>query len=79
MSEIKSQSVELSTGSRMPVVGLGTWKIPKDRCADIVESAIKQGYRAIDCACDYGNEKEVNRVHTPPSALSLTLFNFRSE
>ena len=43
----------------MPVVGLGTWKIEKANCAQVVEQAIATGYRHLDCACDYGNEPEV--------------------
>lgn len=37
----------------------GFWKVPKDRCADVCYEAISAGYRRLDCACDYGNEKEV--------------------
>ena len=33
--------------------------MPKDICAEIVYQAIKNGYRLLDNACDYGNEKEV--------------------
>jgi len=46
------------TNAKMPVVGLGLWKIPKASCADVVYNAIKIGYRLLDGACDYGNEKE---------------------
>ena len=42
----------------MPLVGFGIWKIPKDASAETVYTAIKNGYRLIDSACDYGNEKE---------------------
>lgn len=43
----------------MPSVGLGCWKIPKEQLADVVYNAIANaGYRCIDEACDYGNEKE---------------------
>jgi len=45
----------------MPVIGLGTWKIDKSDAAQVVEDAIRAGYRHIDCACDYGNEVEVGR------------------
>lgn len=43
----------------MPSVGLGLWKIPKDVCSQVVVDALKTGYRCLDGACDYGNEKEV--------------------
>ncbi|KAI0045212.1 Aldo/keto reductase [Auriscalpium vulgare] len=46
------------TGHRMPLVGLGLWKIPNNECAGIVYSAIKAGVRLLDGAGDYGNEKE---------------------
>ena len=42
----------------MPAVGLGTWKIAKDQVGEATYQAIKAGYRLIDEACDYGNEKE---------------------
>lgn len=48
--------------SSIPSLGLGTWKIPKDKCQEIVFHAIKElNIRHIDCACDYGNEVEVGR------------------
>ncbi|KAK9462903.1 NADP-dependent oxidoreductase domain-containing protein [Lipomyces oligophaga] len=46
------------TGNYMPIVGFGIWKVPKEACADTVYNAIKAGYRLIDGAQDYGNEKE---------------------
>jgi D-xylose reductase len=52
-------SVSLRDGSKMPGLGLGCWKISKSTAADAVFEAIKIGYRHIDGACDYGNEKEV--------------------
>jgi D-xylose reductase len=43
----------------MPAVGLGLWKLPNEDCQRVVVNAIKAGYRLLDGACDYGNEKEV--------------------
>jgi D-xylose reductase len=45
----------------LPAVGLGLWKIPNEACEQVVYDAIKVGYRCLDSACDYGNEKEVGR------------------
>ena len=57
----KDSGIKLASGQIMPYVGLGTWKIGKDIVAKTVEDAIVLGYRHIDCACDYGNEKEVGQ------------------
>ncbi|KIL71456.1 hypothetical protein M378DRAFT_155023 [Amanita muscaria Koide BX008] len=46
------------TGQKMPLVGFGLWKVTKNTCADTVYAAIKAGYRLLDGAGDYGNEKE---------------------
>lgn len=37
----------------------GFWKVPTEVCASVCYEAIKNGYRRLDCACDYGNETEV--------------------
>mmetsp|Transcript_7095 Transcript_7095/g.11951 ORF Transcript_7095/g.11951 Transcript_7095/m.11951 type:complete len:597 (-) Transcript_7095:312-2102(-) len=55
----KQTHLVLTSGDKMPSVGFGCWKVPKDQMADTIYSAItKSGYRCIDEACDYGNEKE---------------------
>ncbi|KDQ51632.1 hypothetical protein JAAARDRAFT_40859 [Jaapia argillacea MUCL 33604] len=46
------------TGAPMPQVGFGTWKHTGDKATEAVEAALKVGYRLLDCAADYGNEKE---------------------
>lgn len=51
-------TIKLSSGCDMPQVGFGLWKVANDICADTVYNAIKTGYRLLDGACDYGNEKE---------------------
>lgn len=39
----------------------GFWKVPNDICAQVCYDAILAGYRRLDCACDYGNEREVGQ------------------
>jgi 2,5-diketo-D-gluconate reductase B len=46
-------------GARIPLVGLGTWDLRGRSCARIVEQALRLGYRHIDTAEMYGNEREV--------------------
>ena len=54
---IPTQSV--GADGQMPIIGLGLWKIDKAEVADVVVEAIRAGYRHLDSACDYGNEKQV--------------------
>ena len=53
------EKVQLCSGDKMPVLGLGFWKVPRDATADVVVAGLRAGYRHLDCACDFGNEKEV--------------------
>lgn len=53
--------IQLNDGHKMPQVGFGLWKVENDKCADLVYTAIKNGYRLFDGACDYGNEVEAGQ------------------
>jgi 2,5-diketo-D-gluconate reductase B len=48
-----------ANGARIPAIGLGTWELRERACARIVEQALKLGYRHIDTAQVYENEREV--------------------
>ena len=52
-------SVQLNSGYSLPLVGLGTYALHGKTCTDAVSFAIKSGYRLIDTASLYGNEREV--------------------
>ena len=54
-----SRAVTLNNGVRMPVVGFGVFLISGRECVECVKNAIQVGYRHIDSAQMYGNEKEV--------------------
>jgi diketogulonate reductase-like aldo/keto reductase len=52
-------SVRLSDGVEVPQVGFGVWQIPFDETQRAVEEALAAGYRHIDTAAVYGNERGV--------------------
>ncbi|MCC9606005.1 aldo/keto reductase [Blastopirellula sp. JC732] len=54
-----NDTLTVAGGGKLPLVGLGTWKIDAAILPDLIVAAIEAGYRHIDCACDYGNEEAV--------------------
>jgi diketogulonate reductase-like aldo/keto reductase len=48
-----------SHGARIPVIGFGTMTLKEDLCVELVEAALHLGYRHLDTAQNYGNEREV--------------------
>lgn len=56
------KSVKLNTDYDMPMIGLGTWRSGPGEVYQTVRWAIKLGYRHIDCAPIYGNEKEIGQA-----------------
>src|ERR1700682_745062 len=53
--------VDLNDGTRIPQLGFGVFQIEPDQTAAAVKAALDIGYRHIDTAEMYGNEKEVGR------------------
>lgn len=56
---VLQETYTLSNGVQIPKLGLGTWFIADDKAADAVKDAVKSGYRLIDTAQAYGNERGV--------------------
>ena len=56
---ILNEHYTLSNGVDIPKLGLGTWFINDDHAAEAVRAAIEIGYRNIDTAQAYGNERGV--------------------
>ena len=53
---------KLSNDILIPALGFGTWKVKGDDCVNAVKTAITVGYRHIDTAWIYKNEKEVGQA-----------------
>jgi uncharacterized protein YfaS (alpha-2-macroglobulin family) len=54
-----TDTISLNNGVQMPVIGLGVFQTPPDETRDAVEEALRVGYRHIDTAAAYANEREV--------------------
>lgn len=55
-------AITLNSGYKMPIVGLGVWRMEGKDIKDLLINAIKIGYRHFDCAADYQNEAEVGEA-----------------
>jgi len=55
------QTITLNNGVEIPQLGFGVYQIPLEETAEAVYQAIKVGYRLIDTATIYGNERETGQ------------------
>ncbi|MGX6607935.1 aldo/keto reductase [Micromonosporaceae bacterium Da 78-11] len=55
-------NLTLNNGVEIPAIGLGVFQTPPDETRDAVQAALSTGYRHIDTAAAYGNEREVGEA-----------------
>jgi len=61
MAESKC-SIKLNTGAEMPLLGVGTFLSKPGEVATAIKAALAIGYRHIDCAAGYDNQKEIGHA-----------------
>ena len=54
--------ITLSSGLKIPVLGLGTWQLKGDICRSVIKMAYQLGYRHFDTAWFYNNQEEIGRA-----------------
>jgi 2,5-diketo-D-gluconate reductase A len=59
---LPDDTVTLTGGSAMPLLGFGTWQVVGDDAVRATSVALEAGYRHLDTATVYGNEGEVGRA-----------------
>src|SRR3954469_11980105 len=60
--QLPADTVTLPQGTRMPLLGFGTWQIKGEDAVRATATALEAGYRHLDTATVYGNEGEVGRA-----------------
>ncbi|MFB5661964.1 aldo/keto reductase [Alteribacillus sp. HJP-4] len=70
------QFVTLNNGLEMPQLGFGVWQVEDEKATPAVKKALETGYRSIDTAAIYGNERGVGRAiaesNVPREELFIT-------
>jgi 2,5-diketo-D-gluconate reductase A len=61
---LPGDTVTLTNGARMPLLGFGTWQIKGEDAVRATAAALETGYRHLDTATVYGNEGEVGEALT---------------
>lgn len=69
-----TDSYQLSNGVSIPCIGFGTFLTPEDEVEKSVKEALLAGYRHIDAAAIYGNEKGVGRAFKASGVPRKELF-----
>jgi 2,5-diketo-D-gluconate reductase A len=59
MTDVPTTTAVLPSGATVPLLGFGTWRLEGSSAQRCVEEALATGYRHLDTATIYGNEKEV--------------------
>ena len=59
MSLVPAHTAPLPSGGAIPLLGFGTWQLTGDTARSATEAALEAGYRHLDTATVYGNEREV--------------------
>ncbi|XP_065360472.1 1,5-anhydro-D-fructose reductase-like isoform X2 [Calliphora vicina] len=62
MAPILAPTVKLNNGYEMPIFGLGTYELKKQKCENAIREALKIGYRHIDTAYLYRNEMLIGKI-----------------
>ncbi len=62
MSQIQIPDITLNDGVAIPQFGFGVFQIPAAETAAAVTTALELGYRHLDTAAIYGNEREVGQA-----------------
>src|SRR3954454_20526408 len=62
MAPARTPIVKLNNDVTMPALGLGVFQTPADETRDAVRASLDSGYRHIDTAAAYGNEREVGEA-----------------
>ncbi|WP_320776083.1 aldo/keto reductase [Streptomyces sp. CRN 30] len=58
----KVPPITLNNGVEMPQLGFGVWQVPDDEAEQAVATALEAGYRSIDTAAIYGNERGTGKA-----------------
>ncbi|MFG2616154.1 aldo/keto reductase [Streptomyces sp. NPDC048507] len=55
-------TIKLNNGTLMPRIGFGVWQVPDSEAERAVGTALEAGYRSVDTAAVYGNERGTGRA-----------------